>query len=100
MNATTRFKNSGLKFELGQTLSIPFYKQNIEHVLLDGEYVALRGSDFSIYDVALNRETAQTMADELGDDGSGFVLVKVTKRGQEVQQYWRDIVADCWGFQN
>lgn len=99
MNATSRVAKAGIKFRVNQTVSIENYPRNIEHVLVDGEYVVLNGDDLSIYDVAENWETAETMSTELGD-GSGFVIVKVTKAGQEVMQHWRDIVADCWELQN
>jgi hypothetical protein len=101
MNATTRVTQAGIKFEVGQEIVIPSYPRNIDYVLEDGEYVVLEGDDLSIYDVAQNWETAETMAFDHGATGTGYVLVKVTKKnGQEVMQYWRDQVADCWGFQN
>lgn len=99
MNATKRVAQAGIKFAVGQTVSIPSFSL-IDHELKNGDYVILNGSDLSIYDVASNRMTAEVMAGELGDDGEGYVAVEVTNRGQAVQQYWRDVVADCWGLQN
>lgn len=99
MNATVRVAQAGIKFQVRQLVTIDSYPANIEHVLKDGEYVVLNGADLSIYDVAENWETAETMSTEMGD-GSGFVLVKVTGKGQEVMQYWRDIATDCWGIKN
>lgn len=98
MNATTRFAKTGTKFQVGQTVIIPSFR-DIEHVLTDGEYVILHGDNLSVYDVAQNRETAECMANELGDS-EGFVAVHVKGKRQEVQQYWRDVVADCYGLQN
>lgn len=100
MSATQRVADAGIKFKVGQTVTIDSYPRDIEHVLKDGEYVVLNGDDLSLEDVAENWETAETLSVELGDDHSGYVLVKVTKSGQQVMQHWRDIAADCWELQN
>lgn len=95
MNATTRIAEAGIKFQVGQVVTIPFYPTNIEVVVEDNQYVILNAYDLSVEDVATDRETAESMATELGD-GQGYIAVRVTTKGQEVMQYWRDIVADCW----
>jgi hypothetical protein len=100
MNATERIEAAGIDFKVGQTITIPSFPSFIHHVLENGEYVILDGETLEVVDVAFGHEAAETYANEIDGTTAGHIAVQVTHDGNEVQQYWRDIVADCWGFQN
>ena len=103
MNATDRIAAKGLDFKVGQTVSIETpWSEPIRHTIADGEWVVLDAATLEIYDIADNRETAESMAYERDSEGttSGYVAVHVTTDGMTVEQHWRDVVADCWGLEN
>lgn len=101
MNATERVEERGIRWSVGDLVTIPNYPTVILHTLEDGEYVIHDALTLDVYDVAENRETAESMANEIeGSEGAGWIAIHVTQDGQEVMQYWRDIVSDCWDLPN
>lgn len=99
-NVAVIIEKYGVDYKLGETVDIevPWKDEPIKHVLEVGQYVILQAQTLKVYDVAENWETAESMAMEYNEDSAGYIAIQITPKGQEVQEHWRELVADCYGW--